>query len=252
MGNMKLFLTKSILLLLMLLYSVISAAKEVIMAFSQDIPPYIFQKDNKGIEVDIITAALARKGHTLKPLYFPLGRVPIAFKNELVNAAMGDIGVDLNSHQGFYADPAVIYNNVFITLSKNNISIKTPEDLDGLTIVSFQGAEIRYPEWLAKAKKENRFFGVSDQLTQVKLLSLERFDVVLSDRYIFKYFVKQLNLVSDLDNIHFDEHLFSNSNPLDYRPVFRSEKIRDEFNQGLREIKETGQFQQIYDFYLTY
>jgi len=79
---------------------------------------------------------------------------------------------------------------------------------------------------------------------------LERFDVVLSDSFIFKYFVKQLSLVSDLHNIHFDERLFSKSNPLDYRPVFRSEKIRDDFNQGLRKIKETGQFQRIYDFYL--
>lgn len=250
MINMKFPLTKSILLLFMLLCSTMSSAKEVVMAFSLDIPPYIFQKNNKGIEIDTITAALAQKGHTLKPLYFPLGRVPIAFKNKLVNAAMGDMGVDLTSHHAFYAEPAVIYNNVFITLSKKNISIKTPEDLNGLTVVAFQGAEKRYPKWLTKVNQENRFFGISDQLTQVKLLNLDRFDVILSDRYIFKYFIKQLNLVSDLNNIHFDEHSLSKSNPLDYRPIFRSEKIRDDFNQGLREIKETGQFQKIYDFYL--
>jgi len=247
---MKFPLTKSILLLFMLLSPAICSAKEVVMAFSQDIPPYIFQKDNNGIEIDIITAALAQKGHTLKPLYFPLGRVPKAFKNKLVNAAMGDMGVDLSSHHAFYAEPAVIYSNVFITLSKRNISIKTPADLDGLTVVAFQGAEKRYPKWLTKVKQENRYFSVNNQLTQVKLLNLDRFDVVLSDKYIFKYFVRQLNLVSDLHNIHFDEHIFSKSNPLDYRPVFRSEKIRDDFNQGLRKIKETGQFQRIYDFYL--
>ena len=251
MVNMKFPLTKSIWLLFMLFSSAICSAKEVVMAFSHDIPPYIFQKENKGIEIDIITSALAQKGHTLKQLYFPLGRVPIAFKNKLVNAAMGDMGVDLSSHNAFYGEPAVIYNNVFITLSKKNISIKKPEDLDGLTVLAFQGAEKRYPKWLTKVKQENRFFSISNQLTQVKLLNLDRYDVVLSDRYIFKYFVKRLSLVSDLHNIHFDEHSFSKSNPLDYRPVFRSEKIRDDFNQGLRKIKETGQFQKIYDFYLT-
>jgi len=89
-------------------------AKEVFMAFGQEIPPYIFQKHNKGIEIDIISAALAYKGHTLKPMYFPLGRVPIAFKSKIVDAAMGDMGIDLNTHGGFYADPAIIYHNVFL------------------------------------------------------------------------------------------------------------------------------------------
>lgn len=47
-----------------------------------------FQAHNKGIEIDIISAALSYKGHTLKPLYSPLGRVPIAFKSKLVDAAI--------------------------------------------------------------------------------------------------------------------------------------------------------------------
>ena len=62
--------------------------------------------------------------------------------------------------------------------------------------------------------------------------------------------LKRLSLVSDLHNIHFAIHLFSKSNQLNYRPVFRSEKICDDFSQELRKIKETGQFQKIYDFYL--
>jgi polar amino acid transport system substrate-binding protein len=89
-------------------------AKEVYMALGQEMPPYIFQQLNKGIEIEIISAALAYKGHTLKPLYFPLGRVPIAFQSKLVDAAMGDMGENLKTSGGFYADPAVIYNNVFI------------------------------------------------------------------------------------------------------------------------------------------
>ncbi|WP_235839777.1 hypothetical protein [Cognaticolwellia mytili] len=100
------------------------------MAFSQEIPPYIFQKNDRGIEIDIISAALAYKGHTLKPLYFPLGRIPIAFTNKLVDAAMGDMGVNLETNGGFYADPAVIYNNVFITMKSRKIIIEKPSDLD--------------------------------------------------------------------------------------------------------------------------
>ena len=227
-----------------------ASAKEVLMAFSQEIPPYIFQKENKGIEIDIISAALAVKGHTLKPLYFPLSRIPIAFTSNLVDAAMGDMGVNLEPKGGFYANPAVIYNNVFITLKNQNISIEKPNDLDQLRVVSFQGAENRYPKWLKKVKEEKRFYGISDQLTQVKLLHFGRYDVVLSDRFIFYYFVKQMMLTNVLEVNEVDEHIFTTVNPEDYRPVFRDPKVRDDFNLGLKEIKETGEFQKIYDHYM--
>ncbi|TWX52240.1 ABC transporter substrate-binding protein [Colwellia hornerae] len=220
------------------------------MAFSQEIPPYVFEKYNNGIEIDIISAALAHKGHILKPLYFPLGRIPIAFRNNLVDAAMGDMGDDLSLEGGVYADPAVIYDNVFITLKSRNISIKRPEDLDKLLVVSFQGAEKRYPKWLKKVTDENRFYGISDQLTQVKLLHLDRYDVVLSDRYIFKYFAKQIESLNALDTAEVDEYSFTIVDPDDYRPVFRNIKIRDDFNLGLKKIKASGEYQKIYDNYM--
>ena len=225
-------------------------AKDVLMAFGQDIPPYIFTKHDKGIEIDIISAALAHKGHTLKPLYFPLGRIPIAFRNKLVDAAMGDMGINLKSDGGFYAEPAVIYDNVFITLKSRNISIKKPKDLDFLQVVSFQGAEKRYPNWLEKVAKEKRFFGISNQLSQVKLLHLGRYDVVLSDRYIFRYFVKQMKLMNVLEVQDVEEHNFTTVSPEDYRPVFRDKRIRDDFNFGLSKLKESGEFKKIYDNYI--
>lgn len=229
-----------------------ASGKDILMAFSHEIPPYIFEKNDSGIEIDIITAALAYKGHTLKPLYFPLGRVPIAFSNNQVDAAMGDMGVDLKSKGGFYANPTVIYDNVFITLKSSHVSITSPSDLNSLLVASFQGAEIRYPKWLKKVVEEKRFFGVSDQLTQVKLLFLGRYDVVLSDRYIFKHFVNQLKIIEKLEMQDVDEHPFIEADPADYRPVFRDQNVRDDFNLGLQKLKESGEFQEIYDKYMNF
>ncbi|WP_338049733.1 ABC transporter substrate-binding protein [Psychromonas antarctica] len=241
---------KYLLLIVLSAYTTITKANDVRMAFSLDIPPYIFEKDNKGIEIDIISAALAIKGHVLKPLYFPLGRIPLAFRNNTVDAVMGDMGVDLSTFGGAYAEPAIIYDNVFITLMKNKIVIKEPKDLDNLTVVSFQGAEKRYPKWLKKVKEEKRFYGISDQLTQVNLLILGRYDVVLSDHYIFKYSLRQMMLIKHIPPIYVEEHKFTEVNRNDYRPVFRDNKIRDDFNFGLLQIKKTGLYQKIYDTYL--
>ncbi|MFT5760799.1 MAG: polar amino acid transport system substrate-binding protein [Alteromonadaceae bacterium] len=160
------------------------------------------------------------KKWVLKPLYFPLGRIPLAFRNNTVDAVMGDRGIDLSPFGGSYADPAIIYDNVFINLTKNKVVIKEPKDLENLTVVSFQGAEKRYPQWLKIVKEEKRFYGISDQFTQVKLLILGRYDVVLSDRYIFNYFVKQMKLINNISPVYIDEHKFIEANSDNYRPVF--------------------------------
>jgi polar amino acid transport system substrate-binding protein len=135
-------------------------------------------------------------------------------------------------------------------LKKRSILIEKPQDLDSLTVASFQGAEKRYPTWLKKVKNENRFYGVGDQLTQVKLLNFERYDVVLSDRYIFMYFSKQLKFINTLEINEVDEHKVIIANIDDYRPVFRSKKIRDDFNSGLKKLKDSGEFQKIYEKYM--
>ena len=237
---------------LLLSYTIvfIASAQEITMAFGKNIPPYIFEQENKGIEIDIISASLAYKGHTLKPHYFPLSRIPIAFKNKQVDAVMGDMGDDLMSFGGFYAEPAVTYENVFISLKGKNIKLKTPNDLDFLKVVAFQEAVKRYPLWLKKVKDEYRLLSISDQIRQVKLLNLGRYDVVLSDRYIFKYFAKQVRNHNIIEVGDYHEHQFTTIDPNHYRPVFRDKNIRDDFNLGLQQLKENGELKAIYQKYI--
>ena len=73
---------------------------------------------------------------------------------------------------------------------------------------------------------------------------------MLSDRFIFQHFVKQLELIGNKEGIEVDEHHFITVNPKDYRPVFRDKKIRDDFNSGLRKLKESGDYEKIYDNYM--
>lgn len=233
-------------------------ADEVIMAFGEKIPPFCFPETNSGIELEVIGEALAYSGHTLKPKYFAFARVPVAFKNKTVDAAMTDLGENLTSYGAYYGDPAVIYDNVFIVLQgrkrKNgkDIDIRTASDLDGLTVLSFQGAANRYPDWLRKVKKEGRYFEQNDQALQVLALDNGRYDLVLSDRHIFKYFTLKLKRER---NVRFKSnpiktYKFVKLNPMDYRPIFRSKEIRDDFNYGLKKLKESGRYQAIYDRYL--
>ena len=95
-----------------------------------------------------------------------------------------------------------------------------------------------------------KFFEQNDQAIQVRTLDLGRYDVVLSDRTIFKYFSRQHQSEAGHELNPVVEHPFTQVNPDDYRPLFRDVKIRDDFNAGLKQLKASGRFRQIYDKYL--
>lgn len=242
---------RSYILVFVLAFSANVKADDVSMAFGEKIPPFCFPETNSGIEVEVIREALAVKGHTLVPRYYPFARVPIAFQKKEVYSAMTDLGIDMTPHGGFYGETAVTYDNVFITLKSLNREIKTPADLEGLSVVSFQGAAARYPEWLAKLQTNGKYTELSDQNLQVQLLMSGRYDTILSDKNIFKYF-----LIKARDNPNFKEqayieHHFTVVNPKNYRPVFNSAALRDDFNIGLRKIKKNGLLKAIFDKYLS-
>lgn len=225
-------------------------AKEVSMAFGEKIPPFCFPETNSGIEIEVIGESLAFKGHTLKPVYYPFGRIAVAFRTGKVDAAMTDLGEDMTKHGGYYGDPAVIYDNVFITLKERNIVIKKPEDLKGLSVFAFQGALKRYPLWLENVNKAGQYYESHDQKLQVSVLLNKRYDVVLSDKSIFKYHMLQHYNENKTARREIKEHSFVKLNLDDYRPVFNSKVVRDDFNLGLANLKKTGRYKAIYDKYL--
>jgi polar amino acid transport system substrate-binding protein len=226
-------------------------AAEVSMAFGEKIPPFCFPATDSGIEIEVMREALAYRGHVLKPRYFSFARIPVAFKAGDVHAAMTDLGEDMTAWGAFYGDPAVFYDNVFISLKERKLVITKPEDLRGLSVISFAGAAKRYPQWLDEVRKAGRYYEQNNQELQVLTLNAGRYDIVLSDRNIFKYFTLVLKLNKDFHPKPVVEQSFVKFNPMDYRPVFRSQKIRDDFNAGLKHLKDTGRFDAIYQKYLS-
>src|SRR3989338_2286979 len=238
-----------VLVSLSLAVSALQAA-DVSMAFGEKIPPFCFPETHSGIELEVIGEALAYRGHRLLPRYYPFARVPLSFKSGEVDAAMTDLGQDLSPYGAHYGDPAVFYDNVFITLAARQLQIRTPADLDGLRVVAFQGAAKRYPEWLGPVAAAGNYYEQSDQEIQVLALEKGRQDVVLSDRSIFKYFSLRLKARHEIELRPVEEHPFVQLNPGDYRPVFRSPQVRDYFNAWLEHLKRSGRYQAIYDKYL--
>jgi polar amino acid transport system substrate-binding protein len=233
----------------LLAFSAITHADQVIMGFGI-FPPFAFPKGEKGIEVEIMKEALAFKGHTLKASLLPFARLAISYESKEIDATMSDIGQDDKAIQHFYGKTAVIYQNYFITLAKKNITIKTPKDLLKLSINGFPGSGKRYSDWLQKSINDGHFVESSNQNLQVLQLSNNRIDVVLSDRNIFKYYLINNKIKPILKIADFKFHQVFKENPLNYRPIFRSEKIRDDYNLGLDALKKSGRYKKIFEKYL--
>ncbi|MGH7753432.1 MAG: substrate-binding periplasmic protein, partial [Gemmatimonadales bacterium] len=151
---------------------------------------------------------------------------------------------------GHYGDPAVFYDNLFITLESRKLKIEKPQDLEGLSVIAFQGALMRYPDWLGPVAAAGHYHEQPDQETQVLTLYKGRHDVVLSDRNIFRYFSLKLKKERGLEQRPVEEQHFVVLNPNDYRPIFRDSQVRDDFNVGLDHLKRSGRYQAIYDKYL--
>lgn len=239
------------LLPLLLTLPLAAGAATVRMAFGDNLPPYILVASQSGIEVDIVREALARRGHVLQPLFMPMGRIPLSFTTGKADAIMMDVGQDLRAAGGNYGAAPVLYDNYMYTLARRHLAPTTPAGLDKLYVMSFVGAASRYPAWFGKLERTERYVERNNQEAQPELLTLGRYDVVVSDRAVFTYYARRKQRTDP--NFHMppvDEHPLPKADPRDYRPVFRDARIRDDFNAGLAWLRKSGRYDAIYAAYL--
>ncbi len=248
-------LTKTILfplfLAFLLLFSVQAQGRELKMVFASYTPPYVFQSpvDNRpGILVEIVQQALADAGHTVKPLFLPLGRGFQLLEEKRVDGitiSKRALGLD-----AYYSDYCIEYHNFAIGLESRPLPIKRVSDLRGLSIIAFQKADVYLGKEFANVVASNpNYVEMANQENQVHMLLKGRIDLAVMDRSIFQFFQNKLiseREVSSEVGVHYYE-LFE---PSRYRGAFADKEIRDSFNKGLKKLRESGAYQAIYTKYI--
>ena len=175
------YATLGLLLLSLLLGCGQAQGEQVVMLFGRSLAPYIIEKDNSGVEIQIIREALASEGYELKPVYAEFGRTAEVFSKDIVDAVHTSAGREV-LEKGYFADVSIAYHDVFFTLTERNIVINSPADIRPYSLLAFQDADKHYPDWLPA---NYVFKETAKQLDQVKLLQLGLVDVVMADRHIF-------------------------------------------------------------------
>ena len=220
------------------------------MVFGQSLAPFANERDGRGIEIDIIRAALAVAGHQLKPSFLPQARLPVAWLAREFDAAATltpDSGV-----VAAYSEVYIDYEDVVVAKRGRFRPTLTVADLTGLRVVGFQNAA-RYlgSDFAAMVSANRHYREQADQLSQLRMLFGGQADVIVVERHIFEHQLGQL-MESRFKERAFAVDMFYLFDKIPYRVAFRDAALRDDFNQGLTSIKKSGELARITARYIPY
>jgi polar amino acid transport system substrate-binding protein len=163
----------------------------ITVAVSPSLPPYVFSEDDTGLQLQILKSAFKDQGITnLDIVYMSNKRAGQSLEQMKVDIAMNYAG--LTTSAIYPSQSLLAYQNVAISLRKNNFKINTVYDLLGKSVVAFQNAtEFLPPPFKALTTKLSAYEEVVYQAAQVDHLMKEWVDVVVLEKRVFLYYLQQ-------------------------------------------------------------
>ena len=214
--------------------------------FTQYTPPYVFE-DGTGILVEVVRTALESAGHTVKPVYVPIGR---GFKMFADKQADGTTIVQESSGlKAAYSENFMQYHNRAFALKGRNLQVRNIGDLKGMSITAFQNAEKYLGEEFRRAVAGNpNYKEMAQQDAQTNMLLLNRIDVAVMDESIFRFYRQKL--IDERKADRAQEYVaFNIFPPSPYRAAFHDAKVRDDFDKAIAAMRKDGRYDAIYRKY---
>ena len=233
-------LVRFIMLLTAVTASCFVSARPVDVVSGWDKPPYIISEGDTGFEVELVKAVLAASGRKARLHYVPMGR-----SVRLINEQNMDIALSMNDRQAvpqdWLTDVYVVYQNVVITRHDRKKVVRSLKDLKNMTVVGFQTASQALGEAYEKVVATHPgYLEVADQQRQVSMLLLGSVDAIVMDHRIFDAIRSTLPAEQQ---VAVDVHpLFADS---PYRAAIPDPALRRAFNQGLKALRESGEYEQL-------
>lgn len=216
-------------------------AETLTLGFGTNKPPYVYEFEERGLEFDLVTAALRKAGDDFVPYYAPLERLHLMLKRGELDAMAAT-----NQSSGvkaFYSDSYIDYQNIAVSLTRNQITLGSITDLEAYSISAFQRA--RYllgNEYGAMVSGNPLYREEPRQITRNLLLYSGRVQVVIADERIFDAFNPLIAEQVDTQQAITRHQLFA-ATP--YKVGFLDEVIRDRFNTGLAALRASGEYERI-------
>lgn len=231
------------------------ACKHITLAISYDVPPYIMQQGESGLQIEILREALAYRGHTFSHVQVPTGRLQVMVSKGMADAAAG---TRRQPDGTFYSHNFITFHNVLVTKAESALAIGSVKDLKGLRLAAWQNAyrnlgpefySLYNPKQNQDKNHFNRYYEIPKQISQVKMFWAGHVEAVVIDRHVFAYLTAQL--INEFDTAA--ELVFHDLFEPDthFQVNFSTRQLRDDFNQGLAALKQSGRYAELVSKYLS-
>jgi len=221
-----------------------SGPRELTMAVGLALPPYNIPETDDGIEMDIVREALRLKGYAVKSKYVPFARVRRELMDREVDGAL-TINPD-SAIEAFYSDGHLVCRNIVVTLEKNGLKIRAIDDLKDKSVLAFQDATLYLgKKFAAMAKQNPQYREIANQEIQINCLYASRVDAIVLDENIFYYYRNRNDKVDTSQPIH----IWRIFPPTTFSVAFVDKTVRDDFNDGLKQLRASGRYDRIVEKY---
>ncbi len=224
----------------------LSASDTIKIAFGFDKPPFVFGKTGaKGIEPDLMRAILEPYGYKIEAVQMSKYYLENILKEHNDFNGSSSISKEKDADGIYYSDNFVFYKNYVITPHNKHLKIDSIKDLTRINFVAWNGAwhdlgeKFQYYFNPVNGVYKEHYHDNPSQKDDVKKFFAGEYDAILIDKNIFKWYKTMFN-----NHDEFDYHpVFKKDKG--YCSVFRSKKLRDQFNEGLKRIKANGIYEEI-------
>ncbi len=233
-----------LLLLLLVIVSTTSVARQIDVVAGWNKPPYVDTNTDSGFELELTKHILSRLGHTVKLIYVPFGR-----SLRQLEQGRADIVLTVNPRhkisRNFLTDEYVTYQNTAISLASRNLQIDAVKDLSQYTVLAFQTAQnVLGAEFTEMVSEHKGYLEIADQSRQVRMLLMGSVDVAVMDQNIFSWLRSKLPAAHQKEiRMH---PLFGKTS---YRAAVADESLRNAFNKELKAMMRDGRYQALADKY---
>lgn len=224
-----------------------TSSKKLLLEIStrEFLPPYVEKDAVAGIEVDLIKAIF--RGSQYEPIFVQQPRVRMIASFEAKETDGILTQNKTASNVGCATDWYIAHQNVAKTVASRNLTIQGLLDLKQYSVLSFSGATRYLGEKFQKAVRDaKRYTESGDQGKHIALLYNNRFDVIVGDRWILALAQKR-HYENTGKYLELDTHPIMT--PSLYVARFHDTGICEAFNHGVRALRASGEYAEIWSGY---
>ena len=231
---------------LLLLFACITEAKKIVTLDSPEYPPYTSEEmESEGFITQIIIETFKQVGYEARIQYFPWARIVKRVEEGKVMGVTNIWQRVERMNWVIYSDPMPGSELVFYKLKSKDISFKgNYRKLRSYTIGT--GASYANPPAFDAVKDTLNVKFNSEDIKNLKMLSVGRLDLVIFDKYLAAYLMKK-HMPEALEKLDFINYPLSieQSRLGISKKTENANQIIVDFNRGLAQLKREGRVRAI-------